>query len=178
MPIVIAALLAAVPAASSLPYRPCPAPLKQRLETLYRWQVSRQNAPGPTDLTPVAGLLSPSLHTMLESAYELTPSRDGRFVDFDVFSGTQVSTFGASVDGCRALSETAMQARVSVWVGLRGRASDTPQVLLFRMQTSPMPKSPVPTGTWLIDDITYPGQPTFHLRGFLTQLLRPSSGTR
>ena len=170
---VIAALLLAVPAASSLPFQQCPAPLKQRLDRLYQWQVSRQNVPGPTDLTPVASLLSPPLLNALKSAYALTPSRDGRFVDFDVFSGTQVSTFGASVDGCRALSETSMQARVLVRVGLRGRASETPQVLLFQMQ-----KSPMPMGAWLIDDITYPGQPTFHLRGFLTRLLRPSSGTR
>lgn len=90
----------AIPASTTI----CPEGVVDQLDGLYRWQVQRMD--GNED--PVQAFASqrqrftPSLFELLLQAKELTPMRDGRFLDFDVFSNTQVSTFGATVKGCRA----------------------------------------------------------------------------
>jgi hypothetical protein len=77
----------------------CPAPVVDQLDGLYRWQVARQDERGPIDLSSQQGRFTPGLDQQLPAAHQLNPA-DGRFVDFDVFSGTQVRTFGARVLGC------------------------------------------------------------------------------
>ncbi len=164
---VAAALLAwpAVPAAAAAPV-PCPAPLVAQIDGLYRWQVARQDVPGPIDLSSQAGRFTPALARQLRAAFRLDPVADGRFVDFDVFSGTQVGTFGARVLGCKPLQGGDLEALVAVQAGLRNRPAEAPQQLRYRMR-------PGPGGTWRIADIHYPGNPGFRLSSFLADLLKP-----
>jgi hypothetical protein len=146
----------------------CPKGVIDQLDGLYRWQVKRMN--GNDD--PAKALSSqnqrftPSLFKLLIEARQLTPTRDGRFLDFDVFSNTQVSTFGAKVTGCSAKQANSIQAEVSVDVGLRGRSSGTPRRLLYAMNNS--------KGGWLINNITYLDGKVFQLKPFLQKLLKPT----
>ena len=165
---VFAALLLAVESAPLPTVQTCPPALVAGLEQLYQWHQRREA--GRPDFTPVARLFTSSLLSDLRRAYALEPGRDGRFVDFDLFSGTQVSTFGASIEGCRSLDARLMEVSVMVQVGLRGRPSEAPQHLLYRVQRNPSTSS-----AWRIDDITYPGSAPFHLRSFLQRLLQPAS---
>ena len=99
-----------------------------------------------------------------QQGFALTPERDSRFVDFDVFSGTQVMTFGARVSGCSRLKAGRINAQVSVDTGLRGRSSGRPQQLEYRMVQR--------DGRWRIADIHYPGESGFSLSSFLSSLLK------
>ena len=93
--------------------------------------------------------------------------RDVRFPDFDVFSNTQVATFGAEVSGCSTLTRNSIQAEVDVEVGLRGRPSGTPRRLPCAMNRDSK-------GSWRIINITYLDEPGFQLRSFLQKLLNPT----
>ena len=146
--------------------RPCPAPLVAQIDGLYRWHVARQNAPGPIDLSSQSGRFTPSLARQLQAAFRLDPA-DGRFVDFDVFSGTQVGTFGARVLSCSPGQGSDLDALVSVQVGRRTRPTEKPVLLRFSMR-------PGPAGAWQIADIHYPVEPAFRLTSFLKDLLTPS----
>jgi hypothetical protein len=164
-----AAALLPLLAATGLPAgaapAPCPAPLVAQIDGLYRWQLARQDTRGPTDLSSQSGRFTPAIDRQLRAAFGLDPA-DGRFVDFDVFSGTQVRTFGARVLGCTAAEGKDLEALVSVQVGLRNRPAEKPLILRYRMR-------PGPGGAWLIDDIHYPGEPGFRLSSFLADLLDP-----
>ena len=157
----------AVPAATG----PCPNGVIDQLDGLYRWHVQRMDQRDE----PVAALSSqrqrftPSLFEMLVQARTLTPVRDGRFLDFDVFSNTQAATFGARVTGCSAEKEGSIQAEVAVTVGLRRVASETPTRLLYDMTRSSKGKD-----SWRINDITYLDGQGFQLRPFLQTLINPS----
>ena len=142
----------------------CPAAVSQQLDGLYRWQIERQNSPSPRDLSSQRQRFTPELYQQLQQGFALTPMRDGRFVDFDVFSGTQVTTFGARVSGCSRLKAGSINAQVAVDTGLRGRSSGRPQQLEFRMVQR--------DGRWRIADIHYPGEPGFSLSSFLNSLLK------
>ncbi|WP_254967619.1 DUF3828 domain-containing protein [Cyanobium sp. CH-040] len=142
---------------------PCPAALTAQIDGLYRWQVARQDASGAIDLTSQRERFTPALYQQLDDAFRLSPA-DGRFVDSDVFSGTQVRTFGARVLGCAPAGQDSLEAQVSVEVGLLNRPSGTPVQLRYRMQ-------PTGTGAWRIADISYPGEPGFTLTRFLSELL-------
>ena len=107
---------------------------------------------------------TPELFSLLMQARQLTPTRDGRFLDFDVFSNTQVWTFGAVVAGCSAARGNSIDAAVEVEVGLRHRASDPPRQLEYKLERDS-------TGQWRIDAITYRDEPVFQLRTFLNKLL-------
>ncbi len=144
---------------------PCPAPLVAQIDGLYRWQVARQDDRGPIDLSSQSGRFTPALDRQLRAAFRLEPA-DGRFVDFDVFSGTQVGTFGARVLSCTPAQGLDLEALVSVQVGLRNRPAETPLQLRYRMR-------PGPGGSWQIADIHYPGEPGFRLTSFLADLLEP-----
>ena len=93
--------------------------------------------------------------------------RDGRFLDFDVFSNTRVATFGAEVSGCSTPTRNSIQAAVDVEAGLRGRPSGTPRRLLYEMNRDSK-------GSWRINNITYLDEPGFQLRSFLQKLLNPT----
>lgn len=160
------ALLAwpAAPPAAAAPL-PCPAPLVAQIDGLYRWQVAQRDVPGPIDLSSQSSRFTPTLERQLRTAFSLTPD-DGRFVDFDVFSGTQVGTFGARVLSCAAAEGGDIEALVSVQVGLRNRPAEAPVQLRYRMR-------PGPGGAWQIADIHYPGDPGFRLSSYLAELLEP-----
>ena len=147
----------------------CSTAVRQQLDGLYRWQVQRMNQPdGPTaTLSSQRERFTTELFILLMKARQLTPTRDGRFLDFDVFSNTQVRTFGAVVTGCNAARDNSIRAAVEVQVGLRNRASETPRRLEYDLKRDS-------TGQWRIDAITYRDEPVFQLRPFLDKLLNPS----
>ena len=144
---------------------PCPAPVKAQLDGLYRWQVASQELRGPIELTSQQSRFTDGLYQQLRRAYALDPA-SGRFVDFDLFSNTQVSTFGAKVLGCTALPGGGMEALVAVQAGLRNRPSEAPQKLRYQLVSGP-------AGTWKIADIVYPNPAGFRLTSFLAELLAP-----
>jgi hypothetical protein len=151
----------------------CPAPMTAQIAGLYRWQVARQNGREPIDLSSQRSRFTPGLYDQLSKAYRLGPA-DGGFVDFDVFSGTQAATFGATVVGCAPREQGGLEALVDVQVGLVNRARDLPVRLGYQMR-------PGPSGEWTVVDIRYPGEPGFRLSSFLADLLaspspRPTGG--
>ena len=154
----LGSLLLSIPAVAAA--APCPAGVTEQLDGLYR-----QSQPGPVLIASQGQRFTPGLLALLSRAYALTPA-DGRFVDFDLFSGTQVGTFGAQVLGCTAQPDGALVARVAVRAGLAGRTTEPPQELRYVMDA---PAS----GGWRIADIVYPGEPTFRLTDYLQQLLAP-----
>ncbi|WP_233129935.1 hypothetical protein [Synechococcus sp. 1G10] len=145
----------------------CPAPVTAQIAGLYRWQVARQNGRGPIDLSSQRNRFTPGLYAQLSKAYRLGPA-DGGFVDFDVFSGTQVATFGATVVGCVTGEQGGLEALVDVQVGLVNRARDLPVRLGYQMR-------PGKSGEWKFADIRYPGDPGFRLSSFLADLLASPS---
>ena len=142
----------------------CPPDLSQQIDGLYRWQIEQQNSPSPRNLSSQRQRFTPELYQQLQQGFVLTPAQDGRFVDFDVFSGTQVTTFGAKVSGCTRLKAGSINAEVSVDTGLGGRSSGRPQQLEYRMVLR--------DGLWRIADIHYPSEPGFSLSSFLSSLLK------
>ena len=154
-----------VPAADG----PCPRGVVDQLDGLYRWQVQQMdNSDDPaTALSSQRQRFTPSLFKLLIEARQLTPARDGRFIDFDVFSNTQVATYGAKVKGCSAQKGNSIQAEVAVDVGLRGQSSGIPQRLLYELNKGN-------TGSWRINNITYLDGTVFQLRSFLQQLIEPT----
>ena len=142
---------------------PCPAPVKAQLDGLYRWQVARQELRGPLEIASQKGRFTDELYQTLLRAYALDPA-SGRYVDFDLFSGTQVHTFGAKVLGCTALPGGVMEALVAVQAGLRNRPSEAPHQLRYQLIMKPV-------GTWKIADIVYPDPPGSRLTSFLAELL-------
>ena len=154
-----------VPAANG----PCPRGVVDQLDGLYRWQVQQMdNSDDPaTALSSQRQRFTPSLFRLLIEARKLTPMRDGRFIDFDVFSNTQVATYGAKVKGCSAEKGNSIQAEVAVDVGLRGQSSGIPQRLLYELNKGNR-------GSWRINNITYLDGTVFQLRSFLQQLIEPT----
>ncbi|CAK6695477.1 hypothetical protein BBFGKLBO_01855 [Synechococcus sp. CBW1107] len=147
----------------------CPAPVTAQIAGLYRWQVARQNERGPIDLSSQRSRFMPGLYDQLSKAYRMSPA-DGGFVDFDVFSGTQAATFGATVVGCVPGKQGALEALVDVKAGLLNRAREQPVRLGYQMR-------PAPDGDWRVADIRYPGDPGFRLSSYLADLLAtPSRG--
>ena len=146
---------------------PCPRGVIDQLDGLYRWQVQRMEQRGDAvkALATQRQRFTPSLFELLMEARQLTPSRDGRYLDFDVFSNTQVSTFGARVTGCSAEIENSIQATVDVQAGLRGRSGEPPRKLLYELNQDS-------TGNWRINEITYLNERAFQLKPFLQQLIK------
>ena len=167
LPLLTASLIAmAVPAADAA----CPQGVIDQLDGLYRWQVQRMDS----NEDPVKALSSqrqrftPSLFELLLQARQLTPVRDGRYLDFDVFSNTQVATYGARVTGCTAVKANSIKAEVAVDVGLRGRSSGSPQRLLYELNNNG-------EGSWRINNITYLDGEVFELRPFLQKLIQATA---
>ena len=146
---------------------PCPRGVIDQLDGLYRWQVQRMEQRGDAvkALATQRQRFTPSLFELLMEARQLTPSRDGRYLEFDVFSNTQVSTFGARVTGCSAEIENSIQATVDVQAGLRGRSGEPPRKLLYELNQDS-------TGNWRINEITYLNERVFQLKPFLQQLIK------
>ena len=146
----------------------CPDEVRQQLDGLYEWQVQRMDQA----LGPMAALASqrdcftPGLFTLLLEASQLSPTQHGRHLDFDVFSDTQVRTFGAVVAGCSAVDGPSIQAAVDVQAGLRKQASGSPRQLTYHLKLNCK-------GQWQINDITYRNEHVFQLRPYLEALVNP-----
>jgi hypothetical protein len=69
------------------------------IDGLYRWVETWERANAPLNLASQSHRFTPALNGQIQRALALTPA-DGRFVDINIFNGTQVSTFGARVLGC------------------------------------------------------------------------------
>lgn len=141
----------------------CPLPVREQIDGLYRWQLQRQEQPGSLAIATQRQRFTPQLYRLLERADALTPA-DGRFIDFDPFSGTQVSTFSAVVLGCVPAKAEAVVALVAVQAGLTGRTTGAPQQLRYVL-------SPDGAAGWRIADIIYSSEPPFRLSTYLKQLL-------
>ena len=130
-------LLAGILIALGMPAKagPCPAGVVNQLDDLYRGLAQRmeQRVDRIKDLSSQRQRFTPSLFALLLQARKLEPIRDGRYLSFDVFSNTQVATFGAKVTGCSAQKAISLEAEVNVEVGLRNRPSGTPRRLLYEM---------------------------------------------
>lgn len=126
---------------------PCPAGVKSQLDGLYAWQIARRKTPGRADLTGQRERFTPALFAELHRAWMLDPRTDGAYLDFDVFSGSQMATYGASVLGCEQLVSRAIDARVAVAWGRGGQIDPTPSLLDYRMVLE--------GETWKISEITY-----------------------
>ena len=170
LPLLAASLIAVeAPRQQSLHGLACPEAVRQQLDGLYRWQVQRMDQPEPpaTQFTSQRDRFTPALFNLLLQARELTPKRDGRHIDFDVFSNTQARTFGAVVTGCSAAQGNSIQAAVEVQAGLRKRPSETPRRLEYELKRDC-------TGQWKIAEITYRNERVFHLRPYLEKLVNPT----
>lgn len=145
----------------------CPAAVILQIDDLYRWHLASQQQPGARDLSSQRHRFTPSLYTQLQRAFALTPS-DGRFLDFDVFSGTQVLTFSAQIQRCQRNDRGGLEAWVAVQAGRQGHRRDSPQQLLYHLQ-------PAPAGSWHMTDITDQHQesPALRLSTVLAKLLIP-----
>ena len=150
-----------------------------RLDGLYRWHLTAQAEQQRGDLTLQKQTFTPELYDQLNRAWNLDPQVDGAFLDFVVFSGTQVSTFGAEVTGCHklypavnAMSPEVITASVAVRAGLRGRASEIPQQLSYRLIRS--------DNGWVISDLVYNHQngTSSSLSDLLRSILTSASGGR
>ena len=117
--LIVSTALTAIPAG-------CPPGVVSQLDDLYRWHLAEQNKRTERTLESQKDAFMPALYNKLEKAWSLNPWDDGAYVDFVVFSGTQVSTFGAEVSSCRQLHKGIIEADVAVRAGLRGRTSETP----------------------------------------------------
>jgi len=141
----------------------CPPSVREQIDGLYRWRLQRQEQRGSLAIATQRQRFTPELYGLLERAAGLTPA-DDRFVDFDLFSGTQVSTFGAAVLGCVPAQAEAVEALVAVHAGLRGRPAEAPQQLRYVLH-------PSGAAGWRIADIIYASEPSFRLSTYLQQLL-------
>lgn len=138
----------------------CPPAATSQVDGFYRWflatQDPRQSFPSQRQR------FTPELYRQLRAGFALQPS-DGRFVDFDPFSNTQVMSYGHRIACCRQEANGLLVMRVDVRAGLSpARASN--QQLDYVL---------TPTGnSWRIGDIRYPGEASFSMRQFLEGLLK------
>ena len=148
--------------------RHCPGGVMVQLNGLYQWQLARQNSGSRGDLALVRQRFTPSLFALLQRAWDLDPQVDGAYLDFDVFSGTQMNTYGAGVQRCQVLGVNLVNARVAVALGRGGRRDPSPSLLDYRM---------VRNGSgWRISEITYLSNGQSHtLTSSLSNLLRAAS---
>ncbi len=170
LPLLAASLIAVeAPRQQSLHGMACPEAVRQQLHGLYRWQVQRMDQPEPaaTQFSSQRDRFTPALFNLLLQARELTPKRDGRHLDFDVFSNTQARTFGAVVTGCSAAQGNSIEAAVDVQFGLGSRASDIPRQLIYTLKCDS-------AGHWRIAEITYRNEREFQLTAYLESLLDPT----
>lgn len=143
--------------------RDCPEAVRAQIDALYRWQLERQEQAGPIAIASQRHRFTARLFALLEQAYSLRPE-NGRFVDFDVFSGTQVDTTAATLEQCDQERSGRLTAWVAVQAGLRGRMAEPPQRLRYILRQ-------IPGEGWRIADIIYPQEPSFRLTTYLHELL-------
>jgi hypothetical protein len=141
----------------------CPEGVDSQLNDLYAWHVA---APDRDTFLSQQQRFTPFLYGRISRAFDLSPARDGRFVDLDIFSGTQVATFGADVLACYPSGGSTVDVIVAVRTGLRGQESDVPQILRYRMIKDS-------TDNWRISNIVWDAihSESHSLNRFLDRLL-------
>ena len=141
----------------------CPEGVVAQLNGLYKWHIAAQ---GRNTFPSQKSRFTPTLYGRIERAFALSPERDGRFVDFDIFSNTQVETYGADVLACYPGVGSRTEAIVAVQVGIRGVSSDFPMILRYRMIRSSR-------DSWRISNILWGenGGESQNLNRFLEQVL-------
>ena len=163
-----AATLLATGGASSVPADGCPQGVLEQLNGLYAWQVARQDAPGRGDLVAQRPRFTAALFDQLKQAWDLDPRTDGAYLGFDVFSGTQMATYGAQVRRCQTLTPHQIDAEVAVAWGRGGQPAPTPSLLEYRMVRE--------NDRWRISEITYrSAEEPYTLSSSLTNILQAAS---
>jgi len=139
---------------------PCPPAATQQLDGFYRWVFTTADVRG--QFASQKKRFTPELAEQLTAAFALQPS-DGRFVDFDPFSNTQVNSYSHRIAGCWQEPGDLLRMRVLVLAGL-GRSRASEQTLDYWLSRE--------GSSWRIADIHYPGAVSFSLGTFLQQLLQ------
>jgi hypothetical protein len=156
---------AAAPAASPGQAVPCPLAATAQLDEFYRWFLATSD--GRTSFGSQEQRFTPELYANLSAGFALRPA-DGRFVDFDPFSNTQVASYGYRIASCRRDGNALLLMRVEVLAGLSpSRASPVPLDYVLSPEGE----------TWRIADIRYPGEMSFSLSDYLHDLLNAQPGT-
>jgi hypothetical protein len=140
---------------------PCPAAATAQLDGFYRWFLATRDG-GRSEFQSQKQRFTPELYRELRAAFALQPA-DGRFVDFDPFSNSQVGSYGHRIAGCQWNGDGLLLMRVEVFAGL-GPSRTSPVPLDYVL--SPASQS------WRIADIRYPGEVSFSLRSYLQGLLK------
>lgn len=141
---------------------PCPPAARAQLDGFYRWFLASNDA--RAQFQSQRQRFTAELYQQLRAGFALRPA-DGRFVDFDPFSNTQVASYGHRIGGCHREPNGLLVMRVEVLAGLGpSRASYQPLDYVLAADD----------GTWRIADIRYPGEVSFSLRQYLQGLLKPS----
>ena len=148
--------------------KPCPEGVINQIDGLYRWHVQRMGkSSDPVEaLSSQLQRFTPSLFELLIEARQLHALRDGRFLDIDVFSNTQASTYSAKVTGCSTEKAGSIMAAVDVQAGLR------PPGMTSRLRYELNKDS---KGNWRINNISYLDGHVFQLRPFLQELVNPAT---
>jgi hypothetical protein len=150
---------AAAPAAPTGQAVPCPPAATALLDGFYRWFLASSD--GRSTFDSQEQRFTPELYASLSAGFALRPA-DGRFVDFDPFSNTQVASYGHRIASCRREENELLLMLVEVLAGLSpSRASTVPLDYVLS------PKGEA----WRIADIRYPGEMSFSLIEYLHDLL-------
>lgn len=161
----------------------CPPQVNTQLNSLYDWHIQRnlKSYEDPDiDREPREELIlsqqdrfTPSLFQLLYQGLKRKQGPDG-WIDFDVFSNSQVNTVAAKVVGCSDVERNKILAAVDVSVSLHPeRSPGPPSRLLYEMKKDK-------AGSWLINNITYLTNDDltplrgFQLKSFLQELKNPS----
>jgi hypothetical protein len=151
---------AAAPAAPPGQAVPCPPAATALLDGFYRWFLASSD--GRSSFGSQEQRFTPELYASLSAGFALRPA-DGRFVDFDPFSNTQVASYGHRIASCRREGNALLLMRVEVLAGLSpSRASPVPLDYVLSREGE----------TWRIADIRYPGEMSFSLSEYLHDLLQ------
>jgi hypothetical protein len=164
LPLLISSVLAVGPAgAFAAPLqRPVPGPpgATAQLDGFYRWFLVSKD--GRSKFQSQRQRFTPELYQELRAGFALQPV-DGRFVDFDPFSNTQVASYGHRIAACHRDASGLLLMRVEVLAGL-GPSRATYQPVDYVLTAD--------GGYWRIADIRYPGEVSFSLREYLQKLLK------
>jgi len=120
----------------------------------YQWYVKDQDRLRER-ISQQRDSFDPALYQQLTQAFQKQPS-DGQFLDFDPFSGTQVSSYKATVRNVQKTSNTKADVNIDVYAGLRSPGKPVPIRVVVVQQND----------RWRINNLVYK-EPEFDL---LTQL--------
>jgi Protein of unknown function (DUF3828) len=134
------------------------------VDRFYQWYLMNDRV--SDKISQQKAVFTPELYDQLVQAWAKQPGKDSEFVDFDVFSGTQVRTVKAVVKSTRQPfpNETA-EVDVDLYEGRRGTSTTnkpiTVKVLLSRKD-----------GSWHIRNLVYPDSDWANLMSILKDINR------